>query len=69
MSNGWTRVEDGLPEEGRTCWTYAENTGAIRVATLTCGSFEQGVPGVGIWRYNPTHWRYADVPESPGAGE
>jgi len=63
MSDGWVRVEDGLPEVGETVWVWDGDD--VDLACWMCyGAFH----GSGDDNPSVTHWRYADVPEPP-AGE
>lgn len=62
--NGWTRVEDGLPEEGSAVYVSALGL------TSDMGYYGEGrfwfYDGATVHRaHNVTHWRYADVPEPP----
>jgi len=71
MSDGWVRVEDGLPERDGFVWVAEPPFERVYLAQWRnaewprCWRSEIDVTDwYEGWR-NITHWRYADVPEPP----
>ena len=69
MSDGWVRVEDGLPDEGRWVWVAKRGAKPVLLGTRRGDALVmyaqplQAAPWALV-----THWRYAEVPEPPEEG-
>ena len=66
MSDRWTRVEDGLPEDGRRVWVAKRGSRPVLLG-IKRGSalLMYAQPLQATQWYHVTHWCYADVPEPP----
>jgi hypothetical protein len=62
--NGWTRVDDGLPEEGRVLWL--SDGKSVDAGEYFAGFYWwRGLSLDATQHVYTSHWRYADVPEPP----